>query len=197
MFILIILNDSSLIKKLKTSAGFELWSYDWKTNRLTNQGPGKKTWTAQDFWRSSVLWPKNSSHEQERGSIKQAVQGSCFSINYFKIMSDTAFLPEEKMTKLEENIKQVKQKIGINQVANEQEKLFEEKHNRVKRELECTICFDVPKVNIEIYSWKQQHLMWVQYKIRWFKTCPVCRQDFQMTLQRRNRLIESIIQSLN
>ena len=65
-------------------------------------------------------------------------------------MSDTAFLPEEKMTKLEENIKQVKQKIGINQVANEQEKLFEEKHNRVKQELECTICFDVPKVNIEI-----------------------------------------------
>ena len=70
--------------------------------------------------------------------------------NISRIKTDSAFLPEEEMTKLEENIKQVKQKIGINQVTNQQENFFEEKHNCVQQELVCTICFDVPKVNIEI-----------------------------------------------
>ena len=136
------------------------------------------------------------TNKREEASNKLS-KNMALTSNISRIKTDSAFLPEEEMTKLEENIKQVKQKIGINQVTNQQENFFEEKHNCVQQELVCTICFDVPKVNIEIYSCEQQHLMCGPCKIRWFKTCPVCRQNFQMTPPKRNRLIESIIQSLN
>ena len=112
-----------------------------------------------------------------------------------KVKLDESVTSEAEMDKLKEKIKELDAKMVIKESKKkEEEEELHQKQDRVKQELECVICYEVPEVNVEVYCCEQQHLL---CKSLWPQSCPLCKQYFQKIQPRRNRLVENIIQSLN
>ena len=65
-----------------------------------------------------------------------------------------------------------------------------------RQELECVICLDVPLVDTHVFSCLEQHLMCETCCQHNLRSCPVCRQSFNLTPPARNRLAEKMIRRL-
>ena len=63
--------------------------------------------------------------------------------------------------------------------------------------LECIICLEIPLASIQIYSCQEDHILCQICKSNpTIKSCPMCRQNFEVQPPRRNRLAEKMIEAL-
>ena len=135
--------------------------------------------------------------EEQDSAMARISQSNSLLSEIIKLKSDKSFLPEEEILNREEKLKNIRLATATNLSKEAPESESNEVQDRVWQELECTVCYDVPRPNDEVYSCDQHHLMCSLCKHLCNVACPVCRQDFQQIPPKRNRIVEKIIQSLN
>jgi hypothetical protein len=67
---------------------------------------------------------------------------------------------------------------------------------KARRELECNVCYEVPRRETQVFSCMQHHLICSECNKHTMPSCPMCRQNFGLTPPTRNRLAEKMIEQL-